>query len=244
MATAEDVLNQARKWLGFIEGPANANPFGVWYGWNNVSWCVEFVEYCFAMAGAPLPIRTASVNQLAGWAQSKGLWRPSTEAQPGDPICFDWTGTESGRDWNRTHIGICEMRPGGAVQTIEGNTSNPRSGPDGVFRKVWPAGYYLIWGSVNVQSLLTASNPPGQPNNRFAGEPIISRSSTGQAVKDFQNAINVVDANRGLAVDGLFGAATEQAARDFQTTMKLAVDGVVGSATWASLDFLLDQKGR
>lgn len=36
-------------------------------------------------------------------------------------------------------------------------------------------------------------------------------------------------------VDGLFGPVTDQRVRQFQTTEKLAVDGIVGKNTWAAL---------
>jgi murein L,D-transpeptidase YcbB/YkuD len=39
----------------------------------------------------------------------------------------------------------------------------------------------------------------------------------------------------GLAVDGVFGANTETAVRDFQEGAGLVVDGIVGPATWAAL---------
>lgn len=39
----------------------------------------------------------------------------------------------------------------------------------------------------------------------------------------------------GLTADGLFGAGTETAVRDWQSKNSLDVDGVVGGATWTSL---------
>jgi peptidoglycan hydrolase-like protein with peptidoglycan-binding domain len=41
--------------------------------------------------------------------------------------------------------------------------------------------------------------------------------------------------NLGLVVDGVFGAATETAVKQFQGGEGLVVDGVVGPATWHAL---------
>ncbi|MBD1374017.1 peptidoglycan-binding protein, partial [Hazenella sp. IB182357] len=39
----------------------------------------------------------------------------------------------------------------------------------------------------------------------------------------------------GIAVDGVFGAKTEQKVRAFQKANGLAVDGIVGRNTWGKL---------
>ena len=39
----------------------------------------------------------------------------------------------------------------------------------------------------------------------------------------------------GLETDGIFGQATEQAVRSFQSTHGLEVDGIVGPMTWGML---------
>lgn len=66
------------------------------------------------------------------------------------------------------------------------------------------------------------------------GQPTISRGATGDAVRRLQRALRRTP-NLGLAVDGVFGAATEAAVKDFQQGAGLTVDGVVGPLTWAAL---------
>src|SRR5579863_3700579 len=66
------------------------------------------------------------------------------------------------------------------------------------------------------------------------GQPTISRGATGDAVRRLQRALRRTP-NLGLAIDGVFGAATEAAVKDFQQGAGLTVDGVVGPLTWAAL---------
>ena len=56
----------------------------------------------------------------------------------------------------------------------------------------------------------------------------------GQGVRDVQTRLNQVVSSP-VAVDGYFGARTEAAVREFQAANGLAVDGVVGPATWNRL---------
>lgn len=58
----------------------------------------------------------------------------------------------------------------------------------------------------------------------------LKRGMSGNDVKDVQIVLNAI-AGTGLAVDGSFGAGTENAVKNFQRFFKLGVDGVVGSNT-------------
>lgn len=49
------------------------------------------------------------------------------------------------------------------------------------------------------------------------------------------DAVRAVQARLGVAVDGVFGSATEAAVRDFQGDNGLSADGIVGPDTWAAL---------
>ena len=72
--------------------------------------------------------------------------------------------------------------------------------------------------------------------------PTLRRGSRGEQVKLLQEALNETPAGAGmdLKADGIFGAETEKAVRQFQADHGLTVDGVVGRKTWAALGFATD----
>ena len=67
-----------------------------------------------------------------------------------------------------------------------------------------------------------------------SGQPTISRGATGDAVKRLQRALRRTP-DLGLALDGVFGPATDAAVKEFQQGAGLTVDGIVGSNTWNAL---------
>lgn len=79
-----------------------------------------------------------------------------------------------------------------------------------------------------------APAPAPQPSPGGFMPPTLSPGTLSGAVRNAQRLLNVHGA--GLAVDGVFGPATEVAVRHFQTVFHLAIDGVVGPATWSALD--------
>lgn len=64
----------------------------------------------------------------------------------------------------------------------------------------------------------------------------LKNGSRGNEVKTLQEALNKAG-NYGLATDGIFGAKTDAAVKDFQRKNKLGVDGIVGPQTWTALGF-------
>lgn len=66
------------------------------------------------------------------------------------------------------------------------------------------------------------------------GQPTIGPGAGGDTVRRAQRALRRTP-NLSLAVDGVFGPATETAVKQFQEGAGLAVDGIVGPATWAAL---------
>jgi peptidoglycan hydrolase-like protein with peptidoglycan-binding domain len=66
-------------------------------------------------------------------------------------------------------------------------------------------------------------------------EPLLKKGSTGEAVKQLQQALKDLGFDVG-AVDGQFGTKTEQAVKAFQQERGLSVDGIVGDITWLNID--------
>src|SRR4051794_22907746 len=66
-------------------------------------------------------------------------------------------------------------------------------------------------------------------------EPLLKKGSTGEAVKQLQQALKDLGYDVG-AVDGQFGAKTEQAVKAFQHARGIAADGIVGDITWVNID--------
>lgn len=124
MATAEKVLDIARKELGTKEFPANSNTvkYNAWYYGREVAgnaypWCMAFVQWVFAQAGAKLPYLTASCSGLLTWYQRYQPWKVFKVPAPGDIVIY-----------NFGHTGIVESVNGANVTAIEGNTSPGVSG--------------------------------------------------------------------------------------------------------------------
>ena len=65
--------------------------------------------------------------------------------------------------------------------------------------------------------------------------PTLLRGSRGDDVKKLQETLNALGYDCGVA-DGIFGAKTEAAVRNFQRDHNLAVDGVAGRMTWAAIE--------
>lgn len=64
-------------------------------------------------------------------------------------------------------------------------------------------------------------------------KPTLQRGSQGQAVKELQQLLNrEFGARKQIAVDGVFGPATETAVKTIQYRFFLTQDGIAGSKTW------------
>ena len=66
-------------------------------------------------------------------------------------------------------------------------------------------------------------------------EPLLKRGSTGEAVKQLQQALKGHGFDPG-EIDGEFGSNTEAAVKAFQEARGIPADGIVGPVTWLNID--------
>lgn len=128
MTAQYEVIQEAKKHVGYAEGPNKDNIFGKWYGANHVAWCAEFVSYCVnkagygkLIAGAQTAKGFASCGYGIKFFKKHKAWHPVSEAIMGDLVFFDWDG-----DGSQDHVGIIVSNDPKTktVKTIEGNTSD------------------------------------------------------------------------------------------------------------------------
>ena len=120
MATGKEILALAVREIGYREGAGQQNKFGAWYGVDGVAWCMQFVQWCYAQAGAPLPFRTASCGALLRWYRSSQPECVVEEPAPGCIVIFDWPGT----GYDTDHAGLFVSKTAAHITTIDGNTSS------------------------------------------------------------------------------------------------------------------------
>lgn len=117
------VLQWAESQLGVMEYPFGSNKvkYNDWfYGRTGAAgtWCMAFVQWVFARAKLPLPVKTVSCTTLANWAKKNKQW-VTAGYRPGDILFMHW-----GKDAAVTeHVGVVKEVKGTYVVTYEGNTS-------------------------------------------------------------------------------------------------------------------------
>jgi len=128
MPTRNDVVSQARKWVGYTEGPRNNETvFGKRTGYQFQPWCGSFTDCVLIDAGFSVtksgsgntepssvytPSGVNSYKRLNRWMHNNG------PCEPGDIVYFDFE-----NNGVVDHVGIVTGSRGIYVDTIEGNTS-------------------------------------------------------------------------------------------------------------------------
>ena len=228
--TRERVLLIGKCYLGYHEGNNNDTKFGDWYGMPNQPWCAMFVSYCMAKAGVSQETVKKFASCTAGWNwfKNRGETRSNSfKPQRGDIIFFDWN-PENGDGID--HVGLVDRVENNKVYTVEGNHEDQVNqysydlNSNNIYGYVVPS----YTGNESIEEAKTDEN-----NER----PLIYKGMTNENVRYAQTKL----INKGYSVgssgaDGIFGAGTEQAVKQFQADNGLTADGMIGPATWKKLE--------
>ena len=137
------ILDAARGELGTLESGDNrgaALKYANSFGRGPEAWCADFTSWVMQQAGGKMnePYCPSVVSDL----KAQGKWKGKRDPQPGDLVLFDWDG-----DGSADHIGLVEkVNADGTIGTIEGNTTNPQNGREGVWRRTRTMGTILGFG--------------------------------------------------------------------------------------------------
>lgn len=209
------VLDVARTQIGYREQPGNVTKYGAAFGVNGVSWCLEFVWWCFEQCGVDvgrLVAKTASVD--AFWRAGVAKRLNTSHPVPGDVVIFHFPGEHPGGN----HTGLLVGDNGnGTNTTIEGNTgSQSQTNGDGVWQRTRSKG--LVLGYLHIPVAAAPVSPPSPVDYRklaaalLAGEmgaqPDLNHGTTDLRVVVLQRSLNLVLPDAHLAEDGVYGDAT------------------------------------
>lgn len=126
------ILQLARSQVGTLEVGNNgggARKYQSYFGRGQEAWCADFVSWVVSNSGKKL--NYAYCPYLERYMRNAGQWKGKSNPQPGDIVLFDW-------DHNGVadHVGLVEsVNKDGSLNTIEGNTTNPSTGREGVWRR-------------------------------------------------------------------------------------------------------------
>lgn len=137
-ATANEVLNVARAWLGrkesngshkeIIDVYNSHKPWARGYKLKYTdAWCSGFVSACAIKAGAVdiIPTEVGCQKHIELF-QKAGIWIEDGSIKPrvGDIILFNWKDSTQANDGSADHIGFVEQQYGNTIVCIEGNIDN------------------------------------------------------------------------------------------------------------------------
>lgn len=254
MATAQQIVDIARNWLGCKQGDAthraiidlyntqNPRPRGYKVSYND-AWCATFVTAVFIKAGAlDLIHPECGCESMINGMKTKGIWIEDENRTPnvGDIVFYDWqdpSSTGAGDDRGSSdHVGIVESVSGNSFVVIEGNYSTLHT----CARRTVKINQRYIRGFATPKYDAIKTETKTETKTEVKVDAItkptknVKSGSTGNDVKWVQTKLNENGAS--LKVDGIFGAATLNAVLAFQKKQGLVVDGIVGVKTIAELE--------
>jgi hypothetical protein len=142
---------------------------------------------------------------------------------------------EGGHGSQSQHYAGVAFDAGQVLSNSERNRLRNTARSSGVWSYVEPANLTPTWVHFDKRF--------GIPACGTAGYPLIRRGSISTYVLIAQDDLNTLGFRTG-GLDGIFGARTQEAVRNYQRSRGLTADGVVGCNTWLSLQEDVVGRGR
>lgn len=136
----ELALARALTQVGHTESPPGSNrtPYGAWYGFNGVSWCMIFQCWAgdpYEPVWDPHASRYAYVPYMLADAQQHKLGLSVVDRPiPGDLVLYFWSGLSDPGD---SHVGRVIQGDASRWEAVEGNTSPSDRSNGGQVARVW-----------------------------------------------------------------------------------------------------------
>lgn len=135
MITAKQIIEEAKKWLGVVQGTSRHKQ--IIDGYNSISpkprgytmkysdhWCATFITFIFDRVGASELIgRECGVESHINIWKAMGIWIEdgTITPKPGDIITYNWDQNSQPNDGWADHVGIVTAVSNGTITVIEGN---------------------------------------------------------------------------------------------------------------------------
>lgn len=238
MKTITDVFNDhlgAKEWDSFVRKMLK------WYYGQvqKVAWCAVSCSYMANELGI--------LDQLGGKQQNVYMLMKNTEAaqkKTGKGEFAYATNLKIGDKIKKGTI-IFMLRDGDTPMTVTSKKHVTTANEDFVYLK---KGYFKALGGNQADEICVKQYPQSTiyavfyPEYEPPKHKTLRKGDKGPKVRELQEDLNHFGYR--LAVDGSFGAKTENAVKKFQTSNSLKIDGIVGPRTWAMIDKLLQGSHR
>lgn len=234
-AIRDKIVAAAMRCIGLVGGTGTGDDefiryynslCGTNFSLSSTPYCAIFVTYHLRTNDVPTWVcpnfaGCTTVNREFLIPTKFGKNPSSYTPKPADLIFFNWNGKRNG---TFHHVGFVEKVVGNTVYTIEGNSTNST-----VRHKSYSAGsaYIAGYGALPYESIDTLDNP-------FPVPTLVKNGTTGTAAYWAQFELKLIQ-KYNIAIDGAFGPASVNAAKQFQIANKLDADGVIGAATIKAL---------
>ena len=215
-ATREQTIKYGSKWIG-----------------KHVVDCSGLFSWAFKQLGGYM--YHGSNTMWREYTVSRGKLRNGKRTDGGDLL--PGTAVFTDHEGDKTHVGLYV----GGGYVIEAAGTQQGVIKSKVTNDKWTHWAVLKGLTMNMTEKPEAAVPAPDPE-RQETRPTIRKGSRGEYVTLMQTML----VNRGYSlgnVDGIFGARTDAAVREFQKANGLAVDGVCGPKTWAALDRVPEESG-